>query len=59
MKCPKCNTEYSCPCEACKVNFPKYKHWLIEDIDGDDWFEICPTCGFKESVHWWYDRQFN
>ena len=61
MNCPQCQQKYHCPCEACARNFPNDKpKWIVSNMKkhGNDWDESCPNCGFKQSVHWWFEEEF-
>jgi len=58
MVCPKCKTEYNCPCDSCKKNFPKLKQTFVRfDICDDNWKEMCLKCGFTRDAHWWFDEE--
>ena len=51
--CPNCKTEYTCPCDSCKKNFPDRKHWIVANEEDHTWSESCPTCGLTKDVHEW------
>jgi hypothetical protein len=54
MKCPKCKTEYVCPCRSCKANGIA-SSWTGRP-DGDLYYEKCPGCGFEQEINDWFEE---
>jgi hypothetical protein len=54
MVCPKCKTEYVCPCASCKPR--THSTWTVRE-EGDLYFEKCPGCGFEQEINDWFEEE--
>jgi hypothetical protein len=52
MKCPKCGTDYVCPCKSCAERNKDKKPWPW----GPDDLQSCAGCGFTQHVDQWLDE---
>ena len=57
MICPKCGTEWSCPCSSCIKRAPST---FIQKVENSgEVTQDCINCGFSRPLEWWYLRQGN
>ena len=58
LTCPECGKISVCPCKTCKglrekENITEFREYQ-RDADGET--VICPYCGFKENLTYWYSQ---
>lgn len=53
MSCPRCGTEYVCPCKHCRERESEKTPWISHDDDT----ESCPKCGLRKHVDMWLEEE--